>query len=100
METTLKLSHFGPPAAYAFKEKNFSQAAYLVFGAMLLLWLILPGVIRQFDPTSGGVDPAIWLLILLSLLAFLMLTRLVLVAAGQILECFGLTPPAADGFTL
>jgi len=74
METTMRLSHLDSSGAGDFTEKKFSRVGYLVFGGLLLLWLLLPGAIRQFDPASGGVDPAIWLLILLSLLAFFMLT--------------------------
>lgn len=74
METTLRLRYLDSPRAIDFKEKKFSQVGYLVFGGLLLSWLLMPGAIRQFDPASGGVDPAIWLLILLSLLAFFMLS--------------------------
>ncbi|MET3112959.1 hypothetical protein AAKU52_000678 [Pedobacter sp. CG_S7] len=67
METTMRLD---------LAEKNYSNAGYLVFGSLLLLWLFMPGFIRHFDPTAGGVDPAIWLLILLALIAFLMVAAL------------------------
>ena len=73
METTMRLSQPDSWGAADFTEKRFSQVGYLVFGGLLMLWLLMPGAIRQFDPASGGVDPAIWLLILLSLLAFFML---------------------------
>jgi hypothetical protein len=61
METSLRI----------YQEKALDLRLYLVFGSLLFLWLWMPGVIRQFDPTAGGIDPAIWLLIILSLLAFL-----------------------------
>jgi hypothetical protein len=73
METTMRLVQPDSWSAGDLTEKNFYRVGYLVFGGLLLLWLLMPGAIRQFDPASGGIDPAIWLLILLSLLAFCML---------------------------
>ena len=72
METALRLWPADAWTAEGLSQKTLSHLGYLVFGGLLLLWLLMPGLIRQYDPASGGVDPAIWLLILLGILAFLM----------------------------
>lgn len=72
METALPLWPRDAWTAEGLTQKTFSHLGYFIFGGLLLLWLLMPDFIRQYDPTSGGVDPAIWLLILLGILAFLM----------------------------
>ncbi|WP_090784677.1 hypothetical protein [Pedobacter sp. ok626] len=49
---------------------------YLLFGVLLLTWPLLQGLIMSWDPTMGFIDPNIWLLILMSLICFLMVTGL------------------------
>ncbi len=59
-----------------FFEKNFPREGYFVFAVFLFLWLLLPDWIHRYDRTSASIDPAIWLLILLALLVFLMAVAL------------------------
>ncbi|TCC99436.1 hypothetical protein [Pedobacter hiemivivus] len=49
---------------------------YLLFGLCLLLWPLLQRVIMNWDPMMGVIDPNIWLLILISLICFLIVTGL------------------------
>lgn len=66
MQSSISLSQF----------KNYSSDGYGFFGFLLLVWLILPNIIRQLDRNSGAIDPSIWLLILLGLIAFMMISAL------------------------
>ncbi|WP_133552564.1 hypothetical protein [Pedobacter duraquae] len=43
-------------------------------GFLLLLWQLSPLLIRHYDQTAGSIDPSIWLLILLGLMSFLLIT--------------------------
>ncbi|WGQ07527.1 hypothetical protein QG516_13215 [Pedobacter gandavensis] len=47
-----------------------------IFVLLLLLWTFGPIAIRWMDDTAGSVDQSIWLLILLSLISFLLVTAL------------------------
>jgi hypothetical protein len=60
--------------AKRFPESNYTS--YLLFGLLLLLWPLLQHLLMGSDPTVGYVDPNIWLLILLSLICFLLVTGL------------------------
>jgi hypothetical protein len=53
--------HFGP---------------YLLFGLLLISWPLLQRWVMRSDPTMGFIDPNIWLLMLLSLICFLVVTGL------------------------
>lgn len=45
----------------------------LLFIVLLLLWPIVQRIMISQDPTSGYIDPGIWLLILLAVICFLLL---------------------------
>lgn len=49
----------------------------LLFLILLLLWYFVPSWLHLVDETVGSVDQSIWLLILLSLISFLLLSALV-----------------------
>jgi len=49
---------------------------HLIFGLMLLLWPIGLHLVANADTTVGYLDPNIWLLILLGLISFLLVTAL------------------------
>ena len=57
-------------------EQKLPYIGPLIFGILLALWLFLPKMIRSYDQTAGIVDPGIWILILLSLISFMMVTAL------------------------
>lgn len=62
-------------ADYRFtKRKNF--IGYLLLGLLVLLWPLLQRMISGANPVFGTVDPNIWLLIVLSLICFLVITGL------------------------
>src|SRR4051794_38799342 len=58
------------------KTAGRSYAGYLLVGLLLLLWPMLQRWLMGSDPTVGYIDPNIWLLILLSLICFLIVTGL------------------------
>ena len=43
----------------------------LLFVVLVLAWPLAQDVVLSIDPTSGYVDPSIWILLLLSLICFL-----------------------------
>lgn len=49
---------------------------HLLFIALLLTWCFSPLWLHQIDQTAGNIDQSIWLLIILSLISFLLLTAL------------------------
>ena len=49
---------------------------FLLLGLLLALWPVLQHFIAYTDPTAGALDPNIWLMLLFSLIAFLMLLGL------------------------
>jgi len=49
----------------------------LLFLILLFIWCFGPSWIRLLDQTAGSVDQSIWLLILLSMICFLLITALV-----------------------
>ena len=66
-----------------FKFNNSEQAEQrlpyigpLIFGILMALWLVMPKMIRFYDQTAGIVDSGIWILILLSLISFMMVSAL------------------------
>ena len=48
----------------------------LVLLFLLVLWFFAPVWLRTIDATAGSVDQGIWLLIILSLIAFMLVTGL------------------------
>ena len=56
----------------SFKGTDF----IVLFVSLLLIWCFAPGLILQFDNTAGSIDQSIWLLIILSLISFLLITAL------------------------
>lgn len=58
------------------KTRTTNHWAYLFFGLLLLLWPLLQRQVNQADETVGYLDPNIWLLILLSLISFMIVTGL------------------------
>lgn len=50
----------------------------LLWSLLLLIWFVTPGWLRYIDPTIAVPDNGIWLLIILSLIAFLILLGLCL----------------------
>ncbi|TCC99730.1 hypothetical protein [Pedobacter hiemivivus] len=55
-------------------ERNYTP--YLLFGLLLLIWPFLQRLVINSDATIGFIDPNIWLLILMSLICFLIVTGL------------------------
>ena len=56
-------------------QPDFKKITLLIC-SILLLWQVLPSVIYGLDSTAGNIDPSIWLLILLGLITFLLLSTL------------------------
>ena len=48
----------------------------LLFGLLLLLWWRLPAILQNVDGTTGSIDQSIWLLIVLGLISFLLITAM------------------------
>lgn len=67
----------------------------LLLGVLLLLWPLAQRLVMSSDPTIGFVDPNIWLLLLLSLAAFLIITGLCWWLLQQFWTSMGL-PGAGD----
>ena len=53
-----------------------SAPLHLLFIALLLHWFFFPEVIHYSDPTAGMVDQGIWMLVIISLICFLLITGL------------------------
>ncbi|WP_316817982.1 hypothetical protein [Pedobacter nyackensis] len=53
-----------------------SYLLVLLLGLLLLLWPVVQRLVINGDPTIGVIDPNIWLLLLLSLISFLLITGL------------------------
>ncbi|WP_316746918.1 hypothetical protein [Pedobacter gandavensis] len=47
-----------------------------IFMLLMFLWTFGPIVLRGMDDTTGTIDQSIWLLVLLSIISFLLLTGL------------------------
>lgn len=62
----------------------------LLLGILLLLWPLVQRIVRFSDVTVGYVDPNIWLLILLSFIAFLMMVGVVWWLVQRYWVTFGL----------
>ncbi|WP_276091047.1 hypothetical protein [Pedobacter sp. JY14-1] len=58
-------------------RRRETHVLFLFFGLLALLWPVAQRSVQLFDPLSGGIDPNIWLLILLSLITFLLLAGVV-----------------------
>lgn len=76
METNLKLNRLDFFRPQFINARLAVPEAHLVFGLLLLLWMFMPRLISWFDARAGAVDPSIWLLILLSVIAFLLVVAL------------------------
>lgn len=51
-------------------------SSYLLLAILFLIWPVAQYVITSTDPTMGSIDPNIWLLLLLSLICFMVITGL------------------------
>lgn len=58
------------------KNTGHSYAGHWLIGLLLLLWALLQYWLRRADPALGYIDPNIWLLLLLSMICFLLITGL------------------------
>jgi hypothetical protein len=58
--------------------KSFIKKAEIpvVFLLLLVTWFFAPGWLRHIDGTAGSVDQSIWLLIVLGLITFMLVTAL------------------------
>jgi hypothetical protein len=58
--------------------KSFIKKAEIpvVFLLLLVTWFFAPGWLRHIDGTTGSVDQSIWLLIVLGLITFMLVTAL------------------------
>lgn len=56
--------------------RRADYSGYLLLLILLLIWPLLQRLVRITDPTIGFIDPNIWLLILLGLIAFMVTTAL------------------------
>lgn len=56
--------------------KRSNYWPYLQLAALLLIWAFLQRWMIAADPTIGYIDPSIWLLVLLSVIFFFMVTGL------------------------
>ncbi|EDM38896.1 hypothetical protein PBAL39_22525 [Pedobacter sp. BAL39] len=59
-----------------FPELLTKAEPLLLFLILLLLWCCAPGFLRKADVAAGSIDQSIWLLILLSIMAFLLILGL------------------------
>nr|WP_121270571.1 hypothetical protein [Pedobacter schmidteae] len=59
---------------YGLRLGNYLPYLFLV--GLALLWPVLQDLLRGTDPTIGFIDPNIWLLVLLGLICFLVVTGL------------------------
>ncbi|WP_074605423.1 hypothetical protein [Pedobacter steynii] len=60
-----------------FKLRPFRWAEPIaIFLILLLIWILSPVLLRFADETAGSIDQSIWLLIVLSLMSFLLITGL------------------------
>jgi hypothetical protein len=62
----------------------------LVFCLLLLLWFTGPEILHYFDATAGSIDPSVWLLIVLGLIAFMMVMTLSWWLHNRFWVCLGL----------
>lgn len=76
MKTLKMTDHLQQLEGSAVIDKPKKYLFILLFGILLLLWPVAQHLIIQSDQTIGFVDPNIWLLLLLSLIAFLGVTAL------------------------
>ena len=67
-----RLRLFLPAAGYLLKAVE----PVLLFGILLLLWWRLPAILQNADGTTGSIDQSIWMLIILALISFLLITAL------------------------
>ncbi|WP_083252188.1 hypothetical protein [Pedobacter steynii] len=60
-----------------FKLRPFKWAEPIaIFSILLSIWTFSPVLLRFADDTAGNIDQSIWLLIVLSLMSFLLITGL------------------------
>lgn len=55
---------------------NINYGGYVLVALLLLLWALGQHLILRSDPANGFVDPNIWLLLLLGLVDFIVITGL------------------------
>ncbi|MCX2483749.1 hypothetical protein [Pedobacter sp. MR2016-24] len=67
-----RLKVFSPAASYLFKAAE----PVILLGILLLLWWRLPAMLQNADGTTGSIDQSIWILIILALISFLLVTAL------------------------
>jgi len=53
-----------------------SLPIFAVFLLLLVTWFFAPGWLRHIDGTAGSIDQSIWLLVVLSLISFMLITAL------------------------
>jgi len=73
-------------------QPDFTKIFLLICG-LLLLWQFAPPLIFGIDSTAGNIDPSIWLLILLGLIAFLLLSTLSWILLKWFWKGLGLPSP-------
>jgi hypothetical protein len=57
-----------------FYPVKFTPAILLIL--LLVIWMIYPVLLHSNDPTAGYIEQSTWLLILMSLITFMLVTRL------------------------
>lgn len=72
---TLKISN-DDSLRRAVAKINTNYTSYVVMIIFLFLWPIAQHLVSSGDPSVGFIDPNIWLLILLSLICFMVITGL------------------------
>jgi hypothetical protein len=65
-----------PAAPNRFYGVKNNYSGYVVILCLMLLWAVVELLVIPNDPTIGSIDPNIWLLLLLSLITFIVITGL------------------------
>ena len=58
------------------KFKPAKLTPYLLLSALVLAWIVFPLCLHSNDPTAGYIQQNTWLLVLLSLITFMLVTAL------------------------
>ena len=64
----------------------------LLITVLVLTWFFMPLLLRRIDPTTGSIDQSIWLLILLSVICFVLMTAISWWVLKQSWSLLGLPP--------
>ena len=73
MKNTLKIQdYFRHQEIPVRSERTKNYLPFLLLGILLLSWPFVQRLVMWSDPTIGFIDPNIWLLLLLGLIAFMM----------------------------